>query len=139
MMRLAITSVLALAVHGSAFAQDAERSPTIGPPIPQAIEPDRDAPPVAARGGDWRASKLIGASVNNAHGQSIGEIEDVVHDSDGKVVSVVVSVGGFLGLGEKNVAVAYKELLIRPSEDGNPVIEISLSRQALETAPAIAE
>jgi len=136
-MRPATIAVLTLAlIHGSAFAQSEERSPEIGPPIPQAITPKPSAAPVAAPGGDWRASKLIGASVRNIQDQSLGEIEDVILDSEGKVVSVIISVGGFLGLGEKNVAVAYRDLMIGKSDDGDPVVQISLSKQALETAPA---
>jgi hypothetical protein len=67
--------------------------------------------------------------------QSVGAIDDVVLDNDGKVVSVLVSIGGFLGLGEKRVAVAFKELLISRAEDGDPLVKVTLSKQALETAP----
>jgi sporulation protein YlmC with PRC-barrel domain len=86
---------------------------------------------------DWRTSKLVGSKVTNMQDQSIGAIEDVILDNDGKVVSVLISVGGFLGLGEKRVAVAFKDLLISRAEDGDPVVKVTLSKQSLETAPDI--
>ncbi len=86
---------------------------------------------------DWRTSKLVGSKVTNMQDQSIGAIEDVILDNDGKVVSVLISVGGFLGLGEKRVAVAFKDLLISRAEDGDPVVKVTLSKQSLETAPDV--
>ena len=57
-----------------------------------------------------RASKLIGSTVYDHDNQKIGEINELVLDPDGKVADVVIGVGGFLGVGEKNVAVEMSEL-----------------------------
>jgi hypothetical protein len=51
------------------------------------------------------ASTYIGQSVYNASDESIGEINDVIFTKDGSVEAAVIGVGGFLGIGEKNVAV----------------------------------
>lgn len=56
------------------------------------------------------ASDLIGTRVVSTNNESIGDINDVVVDRNGQVMAVVVGVGGFLGIGEKNVAVPYKSL-----------------------------
>jgi hypothetical protein len=60
--------------------------------------------------GLWRASKLHGIDVYNQQNQKIGDIEDVLMDKDGKAKRAVLGVGGFLGMGERNVAVNFSEL-----------------------------
>jgi sporulation protein YlmC with PRC-barrel domain len=60
--------------------------------------------------GEWRASKLVGVNVYNDANEKIGDINDVILDKSGKVENVVLGVGGFLGMGEHNVAVAYDKL-----------------------------
>jgi sporulation protein YlmC with PRC-barrel domain len=56
------------------------------------------------------ASKMIGTTVVSANNESIGDINDVVVDRQGKAVAVVIGVGGFLGIGEKDVAVPFEAL-----------------------------
>jgi sporulation protein YlmC with PRC-barrel domain len=62
------------------------------------------------RDGEWRASKLVGVNVYNQANEKIGDINDVILDKSGKVANVVLGVGGFLGMGEHYVAVAYDKL-----------------------------
>ncbi len=69
--------------------------------------------------GQWRASKLDGATVYNEQGTSIGTVNDMLLGSDGKVSNVVISVGGFLGMGEKYVEVPFSKLKFEPSKS-NP-------------------
>lgn len=56
------------------------------------------------------ASDLIGTRVVSTNNESIGDINDVVVDRNGQVMAVVVGVGGFLGIGEKDVAVPFNSL-----------------------------
>jgi sporulation protein YlmC with PRC-barrel domain len=56
------------------------------------------------------ASDLIGTRVVSANNESIGDINDVIVDRNGQVMAAVVGVGGFLGIGEKNVAVPFNSL-----------------------------
>lgn len=58
----------------------------------------------------YRVSKVIGTSVVNDAGETIGEIDDVLVSSDGKQPYAVLSIGGFLGMGERLVVVAYDTL-----------------------------
>ncbi len=60
--------------------------------------------------GQMRASDLIGTRVVSSNNESIGDVNDVIVDRDGKVLAAVVGVGGFLGIGEKNVAVSFEAL-----------------------------
>jgi hypothetical protein len=56
------------------------------------------------------ASKMIGTTVVSANNESVGDINDVVVDRQGRAVAVVIGVGGFLGIGEKDVAVPFEAL-----------------------------
>src|SRR6202022_2989153 len=60
--------------------------------------------------GQWRSSKVIGVNVYNENNEKIGDIEELIIDKSGKVDNVVLGVGGFLGMGEHYVAVAYDKL-----------------------------
>ncbi len=67
--------------------------------------------------------RLIGQSVKNKDGKVIGDIEDVIVGDDNKVVGIVMGVGGFLGAGEKKVAVRYRALEFS-AVDGKKVITL---------------
>ncbi len=56
------------------------------------------------------ASDLIGTRVIGANNESIGDINDVIMDRNGQIKAAVVGVGGFLGIGEKDVAVPFNAL-----------------------------
>jgi sporulation protein YlmC with PRC-barrel domain len=62
------------------------------------------------------ASDLIGTRVVSANNESIGDINDVIVDRNGQVMAAVVGVGGFLGIGEKDVAVPFKSLEFMSSQ-----------------------
>jgi sporulation protein YlmC with PRC-barrel domain len=62
------------------------------------------------REGEWRASKLVGVNVYNDANEKIGDINDLILDKSGKVENIILGVGGFLGIGEHYVAVAYDKL-----------------------------
>jgi sporulation protein YlmC with PRC-barrel domain len=61
-------------------------------------------------GNEWRTSKLKGLNVYNQNNDKLGDIEDILVDKSGQIKAVVIGVGGFLGLGEHNVAVPFDQL-----------------------------
>ncbi|WP_052955050.1 PRC-barrel domain-containing protein [Microvirga vignae] len=69
--------------------------------------------------GQMMASDLIGTRVVSANNESIGDINDVIVDRNGQVMAAVVGVGGFLGIGEKDVAVPFKSLEFATSQQAN--------------------
>jgi sporulation protein YlmC with PRC-barrel domain len=71
--------------------------------------PSQAAAPVAAAG-DWSASKMSGVNVYNDANDKIGEISDVIVNSQEQVRGVVVEVGGFLGMGTHYVLIAMNSL-----------------------------
>ena len=92
-----------------AFAQ----SPSTQSPSTTA---NTNTPPAAASAsnssfkGDWRASKIVGLNVYNNNNESIGSINDLLTDKSGNIKGVVIGVGGFLGVGEHLVAVAFDQI-----------------------------
>ncbi|MCA1440506.1 PRC-barrel domain-containing protein [Ensifer sp. IC4062] len=62
-------------------------------------------------------STYVGQSVYNAADESIGEINDLIIKKDGGVEAAVIGVGGFLGIGEKNVAVPFDRIEISEQAD----------------------
>jgi opacity protein-like surface antigen len=89
---------------------------------------------------DWLGSKLIGASVYGPDNASIGEINDVVIGSDGKINAVVVGVGGFLGVGEKSVALPFENISVSRKPDSASIdkITVSYTKDQLKNAPKFA-
>jgi hypothetical protein len=66
--------------------------------------------PDATYKGDWRTSKVVGLNVYNDQNQSIGSINDLLTDKTGNIKAVVLSVGGFLGMGSRYVAIPFEKL-----------------------------
>jgi sporulation protein YlmC with PRC-barrel domain len=60
--------------------------------------------------GDWRASRMVGLNVYNDDNEKIGSIAELIVDRSGKLEAVVVGAGGFLGIGERDVAVPYGQI-----------------------------
>lgn len=60
--------------------------------------------------GEWRASKLVGVDVYGQNNEKIGDIKEVMIDQNGNAHAIIIGVGGFLGIGEKNVAVPFKSV-----------------------------
>ncbi len=104
--------------------------------------------------GDIRASELIGSSIYATENQvsnestmkagdeknwdNIGEVNDVILNKNGEVEAVVIGVGGFLGIGEKDVAVSMGDLtFISDGEDADDYfVVVNASKQVLTDAPA---
>ena len=81
-------------------------------------------------------SKLSGTVVRNAAGENLGDINDIVLDKAGKPTLAIIGVGGFLGMGEKNVGVPFEALQFTMSNDTNiRVARLDVTKEALKAAP----
>ena len=60
--------------------------------------------------GNWRASKVVGLNVYNEQNENVGSINDLLMDKNGNVKAAVISVGGFLGMGSRYVAIAFDKM-----------------------------
>jgi hypothetical protein len=60
----------------------------------------------------YRASKVIGENVVNDANETVGKVDDIIIAPDGKSAFVVLSVGGFLGVGSKYIALPYSSMKV---------------------------
>ena len=90
-----------------AFAQSP--SPSTETKMAPAAASDTSTSPSSFQG-NWRASKMVGLGVYNEKNESVGSINDFLTDKNGKIVAVVIGVGGFLGVGEHLVAVPFEKV-----------------------------
>lgn len=97
-------------MSGAAFAQTATTPSTSTPSATPA--PSATAPNVSTQSytDNWRASKVIGLSVYNDANEKLGSISELLTDKSGKITAAVIGVGGFLGVGQHDIAVNFDQL-----------------------------
>ena len=84
----------------------------------------------------WLASDAMDEPVLNMQKEKIGEVNDLIVDGDGKVVAAVVGIGGFLGMGEKDVAITFRAIRMSRNENGKAMLVVDVTKDALKAAPA---
>jgi sporulation protein YlmC with PRC-barrel domain len=111
----------------------------LAPAMANAQAPNAATGPFVAerRQDQWLATNLLGKNVYNRSDEKIGVINDLVVDRDGRVSTVVIGVGGFLGIGEKNVGVPFQDVKVT-MRDNNEWLVLDRSKDDLRAAPAFA-
>lgn len=79
----------------------------------------------------YRASKVLGSSVVNEAGDTVGKIDEIIVGPDGKAPFVVLSVGGFLGIGDKLVVLPYEQM----RTDGKKIVLPGATKDSLKALP----
>jgi sporulation protein YlmC with PRC-barrel domain len=129
--RAIITAVVALLLAlGIAVEGWAEKAKVEAPVVGGAIVAV-NVEVVATTG--YRASKLLGSDVYNDQGQKIGKLDDFIVGSEAEVSVAVVSVGGFLGMGSRLVAVPAT--LVESNDQGQVVLP-GATKEMLKGLPA---
>ena len=132
---LSCTALALLLATGSAFAAD------------DAAQPNQAATP-SNQIGTARSTEMIGSlpgealpisdyynqTVYDNRDNKIGDVNDLLLDKSGKISAVIVGVGGFLGVGEKNVAVPFSSLKVA-DKNGSRYLVLETTKEALQTAP----
>lgn len=136
MKKFLTSTALAALIALPAFAQD--RSPI--------FSDEKLEKPVASENGYFIASPgqllvsgFIGQAVYNGPSDdaaNIGTVNDMILGADGSPQAVVIGVGGFLGVGEKNVAIGFDHLSWVVREDGKRWLIVDATKEQLEKAPA---
>jgi len=106
---------------------------------------------VAVEQTDFLASDLIGMRIYNSEAEveadatlaadaekewdDIGEINDIIVTKDGDVSAVILGIGGFLGMGERDVSISMDKIKILSDEDGERFLVVNTSKEMLEQAP----
>lgn len=142
--KLFLTTAVASLIAGGAFAQTEPADPAPAMPAPaetmqpstEPMQPSAEAPAMKSDG--FLAANIIGENVYNGTGddaEKIGDVNDLVLDANGAVTSMVVGVGGFLGVGQKDVEVDYKTAEWT-EKNGDRWIVLAMTKEQLEALPA---
>jgi hypothetical protein len=143
---LPIAAALAALLAAPVLAQTpAPPSPSPTPPAGGAPMPSAPAAQAPVTGGpgfietqqdeEMLASDLVGTEIRNAENETLGEISDVLLAPDGRLKAVVVGVGGFLGIAERDVALPWEALEASRDDDQDLTLRLEVSRAQLEQAP----
>src|SRR5450756_53907 len=128
---LMFSAALAQAPSSPPSATDQTKQPSMSQPAP-ATAPNFVA---SQKPDQWLASKFKGTDVLGADNQKIGDVSDILFDKSGKVDAIIVSVGGFLGLGSKHVAIAPSAFdVVKGQNDTSDKLKISATKAQLEQA-----
>lgn len=107
-----IKKYVAAALLGTALAGGVAVAQTTTPaspsPAPAATTTTSSMP--SSLKGNWRASKLVGLAVYNESNEKLGDISEILLDNTGKANAVIIGVGGFLGVGQHDIAVTFDKL-----------------------------
>src|SRR5882672_2212063 len=120
---LLITTAVSAVIISGAIAQS--ETPTAPPAKDQSAAPKEptsasEAKFITSQGADqWVFTKFKGSDVVGPDNASIGSVSDLLFDGTGKIIGVVVGVGGFLGIGTKTVAIDMSAFNVMPADTGN--------------------
>jgi len=109
-----------------------------GPALAATATPDLVPSGYTIANSDALASRVINAKVYsgpNADAAEVGYVKDLVLGASGQISAVVLGIGGFLGAGEKNVAVAYSQIQWSLASDGSVRGVLNSTKDALAAAP----
>ncbi|MBA2124714.1 photosystem reaction center subunit H [Hyphomicrobium methylovorum] len=138
-LKVLMATVAFPVIATAGYAQTTTTTPSANPPAAttQTTPPSTVAAPqwYQSQPGELRSSKLVGSKVTNNADENIGEINEIVLASDGSAAAAIIGVGGFLGMGEHQVAVAFKSLKISRDERGNDVVKLDATKESLKAAP----
>jgi sporulation protein YlmC with PRC-barrel domain len=143
-----LAACAALLMSSSAIAQTTTAPPTTTPPAttqPPAATPPARAPssetqiktqaPTEEVKGAWNARDFMRSRVYNTSGERIGDVNDILVDESGSVSAIILGVGGFLGIGEKEVSMKPDEVKRMIHSDGQTYFTVNSTKDQLMAAP----
>jgi hypothetical protein len=95
----------------------------------------RDTGPAVTVIGSRQAEGILGRAVRSRANENIGRIVDVIVDHTGRTRAAVIDFGGFLGIGNRKIAVDWDALNFAPDLDGRDVVTMELTRDQIKAAP----
>ncbi len=143
-MQRFMSTIVAIGLAAAPVAAQTTAPPTTSPPTapssttaPSANMSNTSQRWYTRQNDDMRSSKLIGTTVRNSAGENIGDINEILIDKSGRVAAVVIGVGGFLGIGEREVAMNFNAIMPRIDSSGALVVTTTVTRDELRGAPAL--
>ena len=134
--KLMVSTALSAALMTAAFAQS-PGAPSSSSPAPAAQSQGSGKPNfvTAQKPDQWLATKFKGTDVLGSDNQKIGDVSDILFDKTGKVEAFVISVGGLLGVGSKEVALAPNSFDVVPGQNGSAdKLKLSATKDELQKA-----
>lgn len=148
MTRFISTSALALFISAAPAALLAQNAPSVDqsvqPPVTQMPDVTGSLPATKAIEGQiliqdkdtMLASSIVGSEVYSNANAVVGNVNDLIVQRDGRVAGIVVGVGGFMGIGEKEVAVDMKQFTLQPIDaNTNAKLVLNATVEELKAAP----
>ena len=144
--KLMMSTALSAAVATAAFAQTpsspssssdtpAAKSESYSPPAAKSEDSGKMSFVSSQKPDQWLASKFKGTDVLGSDNQSIGDVSDILFDKSGKVEAFIISVGGFLGVGAKEVALAPNSFdVVRGQNGAADKLKVSATKNQLKDA-----
>jgi len=128
MKKLALSASVLVLASGLAFAADTmTQDPSTGRSVAK--------PPSSLSTQHWLASDIYRQNVYDNSEHKIGDVVDLVMDANGNVTMAIIGVGGFLGVGQKDVAIPFTELKVS-ARDGKDWLVLDRTKDNLMRAPA---
>jgi sporulation protein YlmC with PRC-barrel domain len=134
--KLMLSTALSAVMVTAAFAQSPNTpAPSSPPPAAQSQDSGKTNFVTAQKPDQWLATKFKGTDVLGSDNQKIGDVSDILFDKTGKVEAFVISVGGFLGMGSKEVALAPSSFDVVPGQNGSAdKLKLSATKDELKQA-----
>lgn len=144
-----LAACAAILMSSTAIAQTTTTTPPPATP-PAATQPPAATPPARAPGaetqmkskapteevkGAWNARDFMQSRVYNMAGERIGDVNDILVDDGGRVSAIILGVGGFLGIGEKEVSMAPDQVKRMVHSDGETYFTVNATKDQLTSAP----
>jgi hypothetical protein len=104
------------------------------PAAPSAAAPAAPATDAEVKPLDNPVVTVLGKKVQGPKGEDLGRVVDVLADAGGRVRIAIIEFGGFLGVGNRRIAVDWSLLRFNPDDEAKPLI-LSVSRKKLQSAP----
>src|SRR4051812_35255243 len=129
--KLMITTASLALLTSAAFAQ----APDQTKPAPPAATTSKAQVITEQKPDQLLASKLKGTNVIGTNDEKIGDVSDILFEKDGKILAYVVGVGGFLGIGAKDVALSPASFQVMPASDReNMKLKLAMTKDELKSA-----
>jgi len=142
--RLVLISAVSALALGTAAAQSPDKPAANAPAATTTTTTDMktgEAKFVSSQKPDqWVATKFKGTDVVGTDDKKIGDVSDMLFDKAGKIEAYVISVGGFLGMGSKEVALEPTAFQVVPGDPNSatnrsPKLKLSMTKDELKNAP----
>ncbi|MFZ0069428.1 MAG: PRC-barrel domain-containing protein [Pseudolabrys sp.] len=137
-----LSTALSVAVAGGASAQSpgaSDKEPAVKSDSMKSESSGKPNFVSSQKSDQWLASKFKGTDVVGSDNEKIGDVSDILFDKSGKVEAFVISVGGLLGVGAKEVALAPRSFDVIPGQNGSSdKLKLAATKDELKNAQTFA-